>query len=63
MTQLNQTCKFYEAEIRALKGNLDDLSSYKSDYLTQENENSKLKLKFHDLEKVFYSILFCKLNN
>ena len=50
--QLNQKGELYEAEIRNLKSNLDEMASYKIDYESFANENSRLKLKFKELEKV-----------
>ena len=52
MQQLSQKCELYEAEIRVLKSNLDEMSSYKLDFESQLVENSKSKLKFKELEKV-----------
>jgi hypothetical protein len=50
--QLNQKGELYEAEIRNLKSNLDEMASHKIEYEKCVNENSRLKLKFKELEKV-----------
>jgi hypothetical protein len=50
--QLNQKGELYEAEIRNFKSNLDEMASHKIEYEQCVNENSKLKLKFKELEKV-----------
>ena len=50
--QLNQKGELYEAEIRNLKSNLEEMASHKIEYEKCVNENSRLKLKFKELEKV-----------